>query len=394
MSRLSVAAGTNGACRALHVVAGLAPARGGPSYSVPRLCAALREAGCAASVLTLQEEEKPAGESVEAFLQDRTGLHPLDGLQASAGLRRATRAAAGLADIVHAHGLWRMPNVYAGAAAARVGRPLVVSPRGMLAPEALKFSAWKKRIFWALVQGSAYAGAAAWHATSAQEAADIRAFGIRAPIAVIPNGIDLPFALADHPTEKRRRCLLFLSRLHPKKGLSTLVSAWAKTAPQRPDWDLVIAGPDEGGYRAIVQAQADSEGASRISFLGAVYGVRKDEVLRAADLFVLPTKSESFGIAVAEALACGLPAIVTRGAPWAGLEIERCGWWVDHGPEALAAALLEATSLPAAERRAMGARGHAWMARAFAWNPIATQLLDVYRWLRDGGSTPACIVGD
>jgi len=203
---------------------------------------------------------------------------------------------------------------------------------------------------WAVFQRPAYARAAVWHATSAAEATDLRAFGISAPIAVIPNGVDVPGEAASHAPVKQRRTLLFLSRIHPKKGLPTLVAAWASVASRCPDWDLVIAGPEEGSHRFELGAQAEALGASRISFVGPLYGAEREALVKESDLFILPTQNENFGIVVAEALAAGVPAIVSKGAPWAGLEAERCGWWIDHGFEAIAAALLEATALSASER--------------------------------------------
>jgi len=177
--------------RALHIVAGLDPVHGGPSYSVPRLCMALRKQDVEADILTVREAGTPCDSFILAHKQDFAGIPLLGALRLSSDLARAARTEASTADIVHTHGLWLMPNVNAGyAAAAR--RPLVVTPRGMVSPEALAFSARKKHLFWRVLQGPAYAHAAVWHATSAAEAQDIRTFGVRAPIAIIPNGIDIP----------------------------------------------------------------------------------------------------------------------------------------------------------------------------------------------------------
>jgi glycosyltransferase involved in cell wall biosynthesis len=294
------------------------------------------------------------------------------------------------ADVVHVHGLWLMPNVYAGRAASRARRPLVVSPRGMLSPEALRFSRSKKRLFWALLQEPAYRDAACWHATSDQEMEDLRAFGVRAPVAVIPNGVDLPTTVSAR-TDREHRTVMSLGRIHPKKGLDKLIRAWAAVGPSAPDWCLRIVGPDEGGHADELVRLAHAVGAPNVCVEGPVYGAAKWDVLRAADLFVLPTLSENFGLAVAEALAAGLPAIVTKGAPWAGLETEHCGWWIDHGVEPLEIALRGAISMPAAELRAMGERGRAWIAREFSWDRVAADMVAVYRWLKEGGIPPGIV---
>lgn len=378
----------------VQVIAGLDQRDGGPSYSVPRLTAALITNGIGSSVLSVANG--PADDRPDAFFYrpSWSRIPLLRGLRSSSALKAALNQRAISTDLLHVHGLWLMPNVYAGRAAKRAGKPLIVSPRGMVAPAALSFSRRRKAIFWRLLQGPAYAEAALWHATSSDEAADIRAFGVQCPIAVIPNGIDLPQQSAIHADSADRRILLFLSRLHPKKNLPNLLEAWGRTAAERPNWDLVIAGPDEGGHSAELKAQVASKAIPRVQFPGPLYGAAKDRLIEHSDLFVLPTLNENFGIAVAEALATGVPAIVTKGAPWQGLDAERAGWWIDHGVDALAAALRTATALPAAERRAMGLRGRAWMARDFSWDRIARDMTATYNWVLGGGDRPTCVLTD
>jgi glycosyltransferase involved in cell wall biosynthesis len=327
-----------------------------------------------------------------AHKQDFAGILLVRALRLSSDLARGTRAEASTADIVHTHGLWLMPNVTAGRVAAATGTPLVVSPRGMLAPEALAFSARKKQLFWQFLQGPAYALAAVWHATSAAEAGDIRNFGIRSPIAIIPNGIDVSTnSRVPKPRESKLRGILYLGRLHPKKGLPDLLAAWSHLADERPDWILRIVGPDEGGHRAELKKMVLEWGVPRVTFDGPVYGAEKALVLRDADLFVLPTQNENFGIAVAEALAAGIPAIVSRGAPWPGLETERCGWWVERGIEPLVSALRDAMALSDEERHVMGKRGRALMARDFDWDRIAHDMRSVYEWVLGNAERPSMV---
>ena len=379
----------------LHVVAGLGDQNGGPSYSVPRLAMALAAQGYGETIYSVKEASGlPTGVNARLFPQAFANTKFLSRLRLSPSLASAlTRNAEGV-DIIHNHGLWLMPNVYAGRIAMKARKPLIVSPRGMLAPEALQFSAWRKQIFWSLVQQRVVAHAAAWHATSADEAREIRAFGVAAPISIIPNGIDLASLTSDHDVARPKRTVLFLSRVHPKKGLPNLILAWSRVAAERPSWQLVIAGPDENGHRAELEAQVARIGVSSIKFLGAVYGEAKAKLLASSDVFVLPTKNENFGLVVAEALAAGVPTIVTKGAPWSGLESERCGWWIDQGVEPLTAALLQATSFAAAVRREMGARGRAWMERDFGWEGIAARMADVYAWCLGKGDRPDCVVTD
>jgi glycosyltransferase involved in cell wall biosynthesis len=262
----------------------------------------------------------------------------------------------------------------------------------MLAPAALTFSRLKKRTFWALTQGSMVRGAACIHVTSEQEYEEIRNFGLTNPVAIIPIGIDLP-KLPEQtmagPAVKR--IVLSLGRIHPKKGLSRLVYAWAKVEAGHPGWWLKITGPPESGHDQELRELARALGLTRISVEGPIYGDAKIATYREADVFVLSTLNENFGLTVAEALAAGTPVISTKGAPWRGLESEGCGWWIDHGIERLAAALADAMALPREALKAMGSKGREWMIRDFSWDRVGNEMLDVYLWLIRGVGPPASI---
>jgi glycosyltransferase involved in cell wall biosynthesis len=390
--------GLTGRLRAAHVIAGLDPVYGGPSYSVPRLCEALAAAGAETVLLSVARE---AGGERDAcckgyrdcrFAWDYARTPILRGLRNSRGLSSALHHAARIADVIHNHGLWLMPNISAGAAAAGGSIPLVISPRGMLAPAALAFSRLKKRAFWRVLQGTVVRRAACIHATSEQEHEEIRSFGLTNPVAIIPNGIDLPKLPAQRPAGLvPERVALSLGRIHPKKGLGCLLRAWSKVEAGRPGWRLKIVGPSEAGHDDELRALAIALGLSRVSVESPIYGEGKTIAYREADLFVLPTLNENFGLTVAEALSVGTPAISTKGAPWGGLEREGCGWWIDHGVEPLAAALAHAMALPREALRAMGYKGREWMARDFSWDRVAHDMLDVYLWLARGAEPPPTI---
>jgi glycosyltransferase involved in cell wall biosynthesis len=259
----------------------------------------------------------------------------------------------------------------------------------MLGGAALRFSRMRKALFWQVLQGPAVRRAACFHATSRQEYEDIRAYGLTQPVAIIPNGIDLP-----EPDNKKTttdatdRVVLSLGRIHPKKGLDRLVHAWAKVEAAHPGWRLRIVGPAELGHDAELKALAATLKLGRVWIEPALYGEEKFVAYREADFFVLPTLNENFAMTVAEALAAETPVISTKGAPWAGLEVQRCGWWIDHGIEPLAEALSRAMVLPRAELRAMGMRGRAWMASEFGWDAIAGRMVAVYAWLAGKTAPP------
>lgn len=271
----------------------------------------------------------------------------------------------------------------------RARAPFVVSPRGMLAPAALAFSPAKKRVFWKLLQGPAIRSAACLHATSEQEYEEIRKFGLNQPVAIIPNGIDVPELPSQPPARPTaERIVLSLGRIHPKKGLVPLVHAWSRVEPKFPEWRLKIVGPSEAGHDNELRALAAAVGLTRISIENPVYGEAKATAYQEADIFVMPTLSENFGLTITEALAAGTPAISTKGAPWSGLDRQGCGWWIDNGIEPLAAALAHAMALPRETLKAKGEKGREWMVRDFSWDRVARDMLDVYRWLAFGTALP------
>jgi len=382
--------------RAIHVIATLHPAGGGPSYSVPRLCEALAAAGTDTSLFSVTDDAVEHTDAMvngyrdRRFTWDYESVPIVRDLRLSRELAWALRAETPAADVVHNHGIWLMPNLAAGRAAMRSGKPFVVSTRGMLAPAALAFSSSKKQMFWRLLQGAQIHSAACLHATSDQEYEELRAFGLTNPIAMIPNGMDVP-DLAKPIEAPPKRLVLWLGRIHPKKGLDSLIHAWARIAPKHPDWQLRVVGPAEDAHDKELIALAGALGLSRISIEGPIYGEAKTDILRAADLFVLPSLNENFGLTVAEALAAGTPVISSKGAPWARLAEEECGWWIDHGVEPLVAAMDRAMVMPSRALKEMGAKGRAWMARDFSWDSVASDMIAVYRWLAQESDAPAVV---
>lgn len=391
--------------RVCHVVASVNRNIGGPAVSVPRLATALAARGVVTRLATLDYPEHgpqtPAPGAALSSLPAGLLTRPLRGWSPAFHRHLRSLAQDGL-DVLHNHGLWMFPNHYARQVADAANLPLVISPRGMVEQWSLGRSRWKKWLVWHAFERTNLAHAALFHATSDEEVASIRALGFRQPIAMIPNGIEIPEAGAagdralleqKFPELCNRRWLLFLSRLHPKKGVLELLRVWQRLHAQFPDWQLVLAGPDLDGYRATVDAAMGELGlASRVTLTGMLAGELKTSAWAGAELFVLPTYSENFGISVAEALAHGCPVLTTRGAPWRGLTEQRCGWWIEMNEGELAAALAAALALPAGERATMGGRGRAWMARDFSWTGIAEQMQAAYAHLIGGGPRPDCVL--
>lgn len=376
----------------LHTLDSISEEASGPSYSVPRLCDALAATGADVTLMTIgvrRAEGRPWHH--EVYPQNFAAVPLLSRMRFSRGLSIGLAAAAQSASIVHAHGLWLMSNIYPASAARRAGRPLVISPRGMLGGAALRFSAHKKRVVWHALQARALRAADCLHATSDLEYQDIRAAGLTAPVAVIPNGIDVPDASSGPDVdEAAARTVLFLGRLHPKKGLDQLLDAWAMISSAHPAWCLDIVGPIDSPYARALETRFASSPSVR--FRGPLFGHDKAEAYRRAAVFVLPTLNENFGMTVAEALAQGTPVISTKGAPWEGLITNGCGWWIEQGAGPLAASLQEAMSLHPAQRSAMGSAGQRWMAQDFGWRAVGDAMISVYHWLQGRSPAPDCVI--
>jgi glycosyltransferase involved in cell wall biosynthesis len=304
-------------------------------------------------------------------------------------------------NIIHSHGLWQYTSFAARRHAVRFDIPLIVSLHGMLEPWALNNHRWRKMIAGWLFQNRVLYNAACLHATAVQELDSIRQYGLKNPVAIISNGLNVKDYLSNGdrsqierkwPELKGKKIILFLSRIHPVKGVINLASAWGRLCRQYKDWHLLIAGPNSRGHKVEVQETINKAGASQCTtFCGSVYGEIRTNLYAACDFFVLPSFSENFGFVVAEALASGKPVITTKGTSWQDLETNRCGKWIDIGIDPLETAIKDSMELSEGERRAMGLRGRQLIEDKYSWPKIASQMTDVYKWVLGRGNKPECV---
>lgn len=320
----------------------------------------------------------------------------------ASGLTSQVAARLNHASVIHAHGLWMHAGVMAQRCARRARCPRVVSPHGMLEPWALRNSRWKKRLAAWLFENKNLRSADCLHALCSAEAENFRRYGLRNPIAIIPNGVSLAdLARPRLPSQNLSRAelagsdqkiLLFLSRLHPKKGLENLLQAWQTLAADFSDWRLVIAGAGDAAYETKLKSLVQTlHLSSRVVFIGPVYGAAKSELLAASAAFVLPSYSEGFSMAVLEAAAAGLPIMLTPECNFPELVGARAA--LETAPEihAIAAQLRKLLKLSTAEREAMGARGRALIERHYTWPVLSAQMCQVYQWLLGRTARPDCV---
>jgi glycosyltransferase involved in cell wall biosynthesis len=261
----------------------------------------------------------------------------------------------------------------------------------MLEPWALSHKRFKKQIAWRLYQEFDLKRARC-HITSGEtEALNLKQFALGVPVVTIPNGVDIPELVKFRQESPRAaanprvKTALFVGRIYPIKGLPRLIEAWGRVRPE--GWRLCIAGPDEAGHRKQVEKAVSVAGlGDAVSFTGPLEPELKTPAFLDADLFVLPSHSESFGMVVAEALAHGLPVLTTTATPWAILREKNCGWWVDPTVDGIAEALHQATRLDPAALRAMGTRGRDLVEAEFSWRRIGNRMLSTYEDVVRGSS--------
>ncbi len=297
------------------------------------------------------------------------------------------------ADILHIHSIWMYPSIVARRWAGET-RPYVVSPHGLLRPWALRNSRWKKRVAALLYEKEHLRHAACLHALNAAEAESFRDYGLKNPICVIPNGATLR---NDVPRTQppQGQSLLYLGRIHPSKGLRSLIEAWSAVRHDAATagWRLTIAGWDQNHHRAELEQLADQlEVRTSIDFLGPQFNADKERCLATASAFILPSESEGQPISILEAWSWMLPVLMTRECNLP--EGAKAGAAIMIEPEvnSIAAALRRLFSLTDSEREQMGRNGQSLIEKHYQWQQIGKSMTDVYDWVLGRGPKPDCVL--
>lgn len=365
--------------RVLHVIPSVAPRYGGPSEAVVGLAAAQRTAGTEAFIATTDADgdtrlSVPIGEETEwrgvptMFFRRHGG----EALKLSPGLASWLGTNAARFDLLHVHAFFSHSVVAAAGAAKRAERPYVLRPLGTLGEFGRGRKPLRKKLFFGAFGRSVLAGAAAVHCTSLSEKLEMNALGAPRPF-VVPLGVSETMEREG----TREKTVLFLGRLAPKKCVEELIAAFQSLAMRFPGWSLAIAGAGEPGYEAALRSHASSgPGAERIRFTGWVDGDAKAALLARASLFALPSRDENFGLAAAEAMAAGLPVVVTPEVDLASDVSAQSAGWV--APREGFAETLASAMEDEAERARRGASARLLARERFSWPRVAQELNERY----------------
>ncbi len=375
--------------KVLHTYTGLSPRLGGPIPVIQGLTEHLVKEGVKVTVFATtwgsqgEAPIQPQGVEVRIFPHN-TLARFWPGY--SRALARALARAAREFDLLHIHGPWNYPAYAAARAARRAAKPYVVTVHGTLGPEHLKHKRTKKRLYGAWVRKILNA-AAAVQALTEDERHIIQGFGVSAPVVTLPNGVSLedftdlpPGDVFEryYPHLHGKTVILYLGRLHPLKGLDLLIEAARLLATRRTDFHVVIAGPDPEGYQDHLERLLDvGELREKVSFTGMLTGERKKAALSRADIFVLPSYAEGFSMALLEAMACGLPVVITPQCHLPEVARARAGLVVEPQAEALALAMQRLAENPRL-RAEMGENARRLVATKYTWDSIAAQMVRLY----------------
>lgn len=373
-----------------HLIGNLDDTIGGPAKSVPYLVRDLNKLNIKSYLISIRSKEKGLNEIIEKYKLEWNSFPNkyLKNTEYSPALREflIDSIKKNVIVILHVHSLWKFMSFLSSSLSKRYKVPLILSLRG-----SIELNKLKKKIAWKLYQKNVFQNSSVIHVTNKNDILKLRELGVNSPIALIPNGIDLDqfkFLKTKEQIKKKlklkvnKKYILFLSRIHQRKGLKYLVNAWVKIAENFRDWDLLIVGPtyDIKYYNDIKKHINKFNLTRRVHFVGMLRGDIKLDYFNVSDLFVLPSYSENFGIAIAEAMAAKLPIITTQATPWE--EINKCnaGWWVKLNQAEIDNALKKALQCNEFELKKKGINAYK-LIQNYDNKSQSQKIKNVYKWV-------------
>lgn len=367
----------------LQTISGFGAHSGGTSTCTYDLLTAMHRAGCDVDLMTIHSNDLMG--KGEAWIK----ALPDDAITPYGYSRNMNRfLTQSDYDLYHTNGMWMHCNHVTCVTARKKEKPYIITPHGMLYPQALDRSAWKKKLMLSLCFDRDIREANCIHATCMQEMKYFRDIGYRNPVAVIANPVPIPDYIdkIGHPMDKKR--IGFLGRLHPYKNVSGLIEAWGSLGNATQDAELYIMGKGNEAYEAYLREFVTKLGLTNVVFAGFVNGRNKFEKLATLTALFVPSISENFGMTIAEALIMKVPVMASLGTPWEELNIHHCGWWVNNNIQTLAQTIKIALSLSEEDRKNMGERGKKLIIEKYSDIQVATQMKQLYEWILNGGQKP------
>lgn len=366
---------------------------GGPSRSVPILARGLSEIGVDTTLMVVESDE------MNTHLLNGTAVRLIVLSRKASFKDYLLKIGEGNYDIIHSQCIWLREYHKVALSAKRLGIPLVITPRGTLEPWAYQgqgfFNYIKKRMAMELYQKGDMAKARCILATANMEANNIRRLGISTPIAIIPNGIDVSEykCRSENCFSAVKKQIVFISRIHQKKGIEFLIEAWSQLHEKYNEWNVVIAGNGDQGYINSLKKSIIEKGLQgSVSIIPPVFGEEKYKLYCESSIFILPTYSENFGMVIAEAMSCGLPVITTTGTPWLELNEIGIGWCIDLSLSNLTNCISQALDLGCEELFNMGLRCSKYVRDNYYYLTVANKNKELYQWILGNISKPSFVI--
>ncbi|MFT6904714.1 MAG: glycosyltransferase involved in cell wall biosynthesis [Oleiphilaceae bacterium] len=388
----------------LSIIENISNEYGGPANSLPNfLFSVKKELDISSRIYSIKIAEKEENEFIDRYALSwiNCKLTGPKKLMYSKSLSNAIEADLSNDDIIFSNNLWNYPAYLSAKLAKKHNVPHIISIRGTLYPWSLQQGRWRKKIAWHLFQKKALQQASVVHVTCEDELKAVRALGITTPIALVPHGInyddyqnlpDREVALSNLNLNKEKKYLLFMSRLHKKKGLDLLLSTWPKLAKEHPDWCLLIVGPDYSNYsKMISELITKFDLHDNIKNLGMLTGEQKYSAFSASNLFILPSFSENFGVVIGEALAAGLPTITTTGTPWTEINEYNCGRCIELSEDNLESTINDFLRCDDKDIAIMSSSAKSLIKDKYSWVYQANKFAKVIDFINKGEIDPVVI---
>ena len=373
-----------GSMKVLQTIVSFGSHDGGTSTCTYDLLSTINRIGYSTDLLTLQSADLMGNGEVWMKVLSNDAITPY-------GYSRNIQCFLEQSDyeLYHTNGMWMYCNHETCRIARKKNRPYIITPHGMLYPQALARSAWKKKLM--LTMGGVNKDlelADCIHCTCMEEMKHYRDLGYKNPVAVIPNPVPIPSFINELTNERKIKRIGFLGRLHPRKNVEALLDAWILLEAKVKDAQLVIMGKGDFAYEKILKEKVKQSGLMNVEFAGFVNGREKLERLASLTALCVPSDFENFGMIVTEALSVGTPVIASLGTPWQELNTEHCGYWIDNDVQTLTKTIENVLSLSEDEIICMGVNGKRLVQERYQDTQVAKMMIQLYDWLIAGSGKP------